>query len=290
MPETPNELFGSEPLLEKRFGKEVFSNVPSTPGIYRFYDTCGKLLYVGKSKNLKKRLCTYKRAKPGRVSRKVGQMISRVARFDIEETETERDALLLENQWIREHRPPYNHANKQTEAYYHIYFLPGRKRYEFRLSMSIHEETDQKHWFGAFKGHAPVRRALGSLLQLLWMTENGHSSPFHLPVQLTRRLTPVRFILHTRNTSPLNQWDAAAMANQFFMGESCEILEFLATRIEHGETLSLFETRFLEDRLHHLKSFYDRKLQPYRFMRGSRQLIDRNELDDLVVKKRYPSG
>ena len=281
------ELFDNAPLLEKRLGKDAFADLPASPGIYRFYDEEGELLYVGKSKNLRKRVFSYKRAKAGRVSRKISRMISRVARFEIEKTKTEQEALLLENRWIREHRPPFNHANKQTEAYYHIYFMPGIHQFEFRLSMSIHTETSRDHWYGAFKGHALVRRSLGSLLQLLWMAEQNIQSPFHLPVQLTRRLTPVRYTLPVSRSSPLNRWDGAGGVDRFLMGESCEILDFLAILIETGTAPTHFQARYLEDRLHHLKTFFDRKLRPYRSMRGARRLIDRNQLDDLVIKERF---
>lgn len=287
MQQLTSELFDNTPLLEKRLGKSLFENLPASPGIYRFYDKQGDLLYVGKSRNLRNRIFSYKRAKAGTVSRKISRMISRIARFEIEETKTEKDALLLENRWIREHRPPFNHANKQTEAYYHIYFLPGVHQFEFRLSMSIHHETNRDHWYGAFKGHAPVRRSLGSLLQLLWMTEQNTRSPFHLPVQLTRRLTPVCFTLPLGRSSPLHRWDAAAGVDRFLMGESCEILDLLAVRIEASPALSHFQARFLEDRLYHLKTFFDKKLRAYRSMRGANRLIDRNQLDDLVVHERF---
>lgn len=282
-----SELFTTSPLLEDRLGKKTFSELPSTPGIYRFYDRSGELLYVGKAKNLRTRLFSYKRARAGSVSRKVSKLIGRIAAFEIEETESEQSALLLENQWIRDKRPPFNHANKQTEAYYFIYFKPEAASLEFRLSMRIHDETDEHDWFGSFKSHAVVRRSLGCLLQLLWMAEHGTQSPSHLPVQLTRRLTPMRYLLFMNPTSQLKNWDAAELIGHFFHGYSCELLDFLTVQIETGCWMSPFQTRFMEDRLHHLKTFYDRKLIPYHRMRGERQIISQHELDDLFVKQRF---
>lgn len=282
-----SELFSATPLLEARLGKEAFSELPSTPGIYRFYDSCGDLLYVGKAKNLRSRLFSYKRARAGSVSRKVSKLIGRIATFDIEETESEQSALLLENRWIRDKRPPFNHANKQIEAYYFIYFKPGAASLEFRLSMQVHDETDEQNWYGSFKSHAVVRRSLGCLIQLLWMAEHGTQSPHHLPVHLTRRLTPMRYMLFMKPTSPLRNWDAAELTTHFLHGYSCELLDFLGVQIETGCWMSPFQTRFMEDRLHHLKTFYDRKIIPNRQMRGERQLIKQQELDDLFVKHRF---
>lgn len=281
-------LIEPQPLLEERLGPETFNAIPKTPGIYRFYDSDDTLLYVGKAKNLRNRLFTYKRAKPGQVSRKVSRLIGRINRFEIEETDSERNALLLENRWIRDKRPPFNHANKQTEAYYFIYFKPSKTELEFRLAMRIHDETDPGDWYGSFKGHAPVRRSLGCLLQLLWMSEHDVSHPHHLPVQLTRRLTPVRYVMPFSADSLIDTYSVQDMIREWFLGESCDILDFLLIMIEEeNRQLTPFQIRFLEDRLHHLKNFYDRTLTRYRHIRGERRLIPQDELDDLVVEASF---
>lgn len=279
------KLIPAQPFLEERLGNAYFDGLPKTPGIYRFYDENDNLLYVGKAKNLRTRLFSYKRAKSGQVSRKVSRLIGRIVRLEIEETENEREALLLENRWIREKRPPFNHANKQPETYYFIFFKPDHTSLEFRLSMRIHDETNKDFWYGSFKGHAPVRRSLGCLLQLLWMAEHNEKSPHHLPVQLTRRLTPMRYIYSLAPDSPTIEYNIADAIQSWLLGESCELLNYLSVRIEFGkQKLSPFQTRFLEDRLHHLKSFYDRTLIRYRHLRGNQRIIDQDELDDLVVK------
>ena len=281
-------LIPAAPLLEERLGAGYFEDIPTTPGIYRFYDEADELLYVGKAKNLRTRVFSYKRAKPGQVSRKVSRLIGRIDRVEFEETDSERDALLLENRWIRDKRPPFNSANKQTEAYYFIHFKPSRDALEFRLAMRIHDETDPADWYGSFKGHAPVRRSLGYLLQLLWMAENEQASPHHLPVQLTRRLTPMRYLLPLEDASHIRTYEMECAIRDWFLGESCRLLDFLSVRIEYNDSPhSPFRTRFLEDRLHHLKTFYDRALTRYRDLRGDTQHIAQDELDDLVVKAAY---
>lgn len=283
-----SELFSATPLLEDRLGKEAFSELPPIPGIYRFYDSSGDLLYVGKAKNLRNRLFSYKRARAGSVSRKVSKLIGRIASFEIEETESEQSALLLENRWIREKRPPFNHANKQTEAYYFIYFKPEAASLEFRLSMRIHDETNEQNWYGSFKGHVPVRQSLGCLIQLIWMAEHGIQSPLHLPVQLTRRLTPMRYKLPLTSGSKILKFNVEDSIRRWLLGESCDLLEYVSTQFENGDhVLTPFQVHFLEDRLHHLKSFYDRALTRYRHLRGKRQIIAQDELDDLVIKSAF---
>ncbi|MDZ7756778.1 nucleotide excision repair endonuclease [Rhodohalobacter sp.] len=302
-----NSLFPSRSLLEERLGAERFDSIPTSPGVYRFYDGAGDLLYVGKAKNLRRRLFTYKRAKAGQVSRKVAEMIGRIDSMVWVETESEREALLLENRMIRGARPPYNHANKEPETYYFIYIKPDEAGVEFRLAMRIHEETDQRFWHGCFKGHATVRRSLGCLLRLLWMAEHNVKNPMHLPVQLTRNLTPMRYTLSLNLTAFKCKEDPVraggedvdkarrcqnpesppgvltGLIDSWIRGESCEILDWLIVQIECGERLAPFQVRFLESHLDILKTFYDRKLVPHRKLRGESRHIKQEELDDLLV-------
>lgn len=303
-------LFPSKPLLEERLGSEWFDPIPTSPGVYRFYDKTGKLLYVGKAKNLRRRLFTYKRAKAGQVSRKVAELIGRINSVVWVETETERDALLLENRMIRGGRPPFNHANKEPETYYFIYIKPDKTEVEFRLAMRIHEETDRRHWHGCFKGHATVRRSLGCLLRLLWMAEHSIKDPMHLPVQLTRNLTPMRYTLplvltaFRRKENPVSVRSTEfklsdnrrclkpgkspgmleGLLDSWIKGESCELLEWFVVQIESGEEMTPFNVRFLETHLDVLKTFYDRKLAPHRKLRGESRHIKQEELDDLMVR------
>ena len=89
----------------------------------------------------------------------------------------------------------------------------------------------------------------------------------------------VWYELHDEMESAIRDW---------LLGESCRLLDFLSVRIEYNDSPhSPFRTRFLEDRLHHLKTFYDRALTRYRDLRGETQHIAQDELDDLVVKAAF---
>jgi len=245
---------------------------------------------VGKAKNLRRRLFSYKRAKAGQVSRKVAEMIGQINSMVWVETESEREALLLENRMIRGARPPYNHANKEPETYYFIYIKPDETGVEFRLAMRIHEETDQRYWYGCFKGHAAVRRSLGCLLRLMWMAVHGIKNPMHLPVQLTRNLTPMRYSLPLdlkairREENPVEMPGMlTGLIDSWIQGESCKLLDWIVVQIDCGEHLAPFHVRFLETHLDILKTFFDRKLVPHRKLRGESRHIKQEELDDLLV-------
>ncbi len=293
MPQDLQSFFPDESILLNRLGKERFDLIPATPGIYRFYSDRSELLYVGKAKNLRTRLFSYKRAKSGQVSRKVARLITQIARIEIEATDSEVDALLLENSLIRKYRPTFNHANKQTEAYYFVYLKTDHTGMEFRLSMRIHKDTAEKFWHGCFKGHNSVRRSMGSMLQLLWMAEHQKRSPLMLPVQLTRRLTPMYYKLTWRLSGLSQQTNVTRLLTEWITGVSCELLDWLIVHIEYGsgKPLSRFETLFLENKLECLKTFYERKLVRHRKLREKLspdcKRIAQNELDDLRVRSGF---
>ena len=92
--------------------------LPKKAGVYRYYDKNGKLLYVGKAKNLKSRVCSYfnKSSK----SPKTLILIGRICEFDFVLTTSEAESLVLENNLIKEHRPKYNIRLKDDKSYPYI--------------------------------------------------------------------------------------------------------------------------------------------------------------------------
>lgn len=94
----------------------LLKTLPHQPGVYRFTDENGRIIYVGKAKDLKKRVSSYFNKESG-LSGKVQVMVKRVADISCVVTETETDALLLENNLIKTHQPKYNINLKDDKTY-----------------------------------------------------------------------------------------------------------------------------------------------------------------------------
>lgn len=96
--------------------KEKIRTLPSDPGVYRFLDAQGTIIYIGKAKNLRKRVSQYF-VDPERLTRKTRVLVSKIADLEHTVVESEQDALLLENNLIKQYQPRYNILLKDGKTY-----------------------------------------------------------------------------------------------------------------------------------------------------------------------------
>ena len=95
--------------------KPIISTIPQKPGVYHFYDFDGEVIYVGKAKNLKRRVSSY--FTKTHKSLKTKNLVSKITDISCIIVETEIDALLLENNLIKKHQPRYNILLKDDKSY-----------------------------------------------------------------------------------------------------------------------------------------------------------------------------
>ncbi|GAL15283.1 excinuclease ABC subunit C [Vibrio astriarenae] len=111
--------------------------VTSQPGVYRMYNIDSDVIYVGKAKDLKKRLSSYFRKKID--SEKTKALVSHIAKIDVTITHTETEALILEHNYIKQYLPKYNVLLRDDKSYPFI-FLSGHKH----PRVSIHRGAKKK--------------------------------------------------------------------------------------------------------------------------------------------------
>jgi excinuclease ABC subunit C len=94
--------------FDKKFGVGFLQELPETPAVYLFKDETGEVLYAGKAKNIRRRLSSYRSASRRKAHRKMRELVRVSDSIEVRLLESEGDALLAENQLIRELRPRYN--------------------------------------------------------------------------------------------------------------------------------------------------------------------------------------
>jgi len=267
--ETQLRLFAdSKPLLE-RFGAEFFRAVPRSPGVYLMAGEAERVLYIGKAKNLRQRLSSYKYA---RNSRKLARLTANVRTITWEICDDPLAASLRENELLRIHKPRFNVVNTRSEHYPFIGLKPGAESLGLWLTKSPEVLPGVCH-FGAFKGLPLVRSAFSALLRLLWRAEHPGHSIYDIPLRQ----------LGSPTTATINhKWETPLV--EFLGGQSEALIELLAA-------VSPADNGFAE--AFHL---HDVELLREFFARGPRrnadlrqvfclygQFIAQRELDDLIV-------
>ncbi len=269
----PLDLFQPVSVTQKeKINAAIKEMLPHDPGVYTMYGKRDEVLYVGKAKDLFKRITSYRYSK----SRKVQSMIAQISRIGFEVCKTETDAVLLENLLIRSLRPPFNHANKKPETYYFISTKRRGNKREFRLSMRVLE--DYPKVYGCFKGHGKVRKGLGALLKLLFLKEQKINSAHFLPSQLLSRLAPIRF------NSEISS-DVGVQIHQFLLGKSSKLMEDFEVLINDKLFIDRFTKNYFLNELELLKIFYvlgpERNQQMRQKLDLESELILQHQLDDL---------
>lgn len=141
--------------------KGFLSQLTLEPGVYRMYDSNGELLYVGKARNLKKRVSTYFLRASG--DARIETMVSQVARVEVSVTHSEDEALILESNLIKEYAPKYNIVYRDDKSY--PYVRLSAHAYP-RISYYRGAKTGKDRYFGPFPSAGAVKETLYTLQKL----------------------------------------------------------------------------------------------------------------------------
>lgn len=148
------------------------SVVPNSPGVYKYFDAAGNIIYVGKAKNLNKRMKSY--FQKDHLDIKTQQLVANISRFEYTIVNNETEALLLELSMIRNFKPKYNILLKDDRNYPYIKLT---KEEHPRLLLERHPERhDEAIFFGPFTNSWDARQTL-NLLNRLFKLRKCHPMP-----------------------------------------------------------------------------------------------------------------
>lgn len=247
--------------------KRFLKTATTKPGIYQMYDAANKLLYVGKAKNLKNRLASYFRDKG--IAIKTQALVAKIASIQVTVTNTEAEALILEQNLIKKSRPPYNILMRDDKSYPYIY-LSTDHRYP---QISIHRglKKGKGRYFGPYPSAGAVKESL-SFLQKVFQVRQCDTSFFNnrsrpcLQYQIRRCAAPcVEFV------SPEIYAESVQQTIMFLEGHNKTLIKQLADNMDKAAVELRFEDAAkLRDKIQQLQ-----KIQ-------ATQVID-NESGDLDI-------
>ena len=231
----------SEILNKYKFGlnviKKEIKSIPVSPGIYKMIDENGEVLYVGKAKNLKKRVSSY--SKLNNQSQRILNMISLVRKVELSITSTEAEALLLESNVIKANKPKFNILLKDDKSFPSILLTSN---HEFPQIKKHRGRKSQKgYYFGPFSSAGSVNRSLDAL-QKGFLLRNCTDNVFKLTTKpclqyQIKRCTAPCVGLVSREDYQIQ----VDQAKHFLNGDSDKIKEIFAEKMQEYSSNLDFE-------------------------------------------------
>jgi excinuclease ABC subunit C len=244
--------------------KAFLATLTHRPGVYRMLNARGEVMYVGKAKDLARRVSSYfRRASNARIA----SMVAQIADIQITVTHTESEALILENHLIKEHRPRYNVLLRDDKSYPYIHLSAG----DFpRLAFHRGARNKPGRFFGPYPSSGAVRETL-KLLQKLFPIRQCEDSYYAnrsrpcLQYQIDRCTAPcVGFVTPERYARDVHD------TVQFLEGRAQDVIERWVARMEAAaERLEFEEAARLRDQIAALKT-----VQEKQYVAGERGDLD----------------
>jgi predicted GIY-YIG superfamily endonuclease len=234
--------------FDRKFGAEFLESIPGSPGVYLVYDEKDQLIYVGKAKNLRRRLSQYRNTVRRKKHRRMRGIVNAAARIEIQCAESDFHACLREMTLIQEHRPHWNIVGAYSFLYPLIGIRSANGNIDFCMTTTpdaVLTEHPGFEFHGAFRSRRITGDAFFALMRLLRFI--GHVNPS----KKRARVPPHSYIFSFRRLP--SHW--AEVWASFYKGESPVAMEELVCNLVENAGARR-RSRKVQEHLDELKRFW----------------------------------
>lgn len=252
--------------MKATFDSQAFiTNLTHQPGVYRMYDSDGVVIYVGKAKDLRKRVTSYFRKQVDSVKTKA--LVKNIASMDVTVTNSEAEALILENSYIKKYRPRYNVLLRDDKSYPYIFISAHQHP---RIAFHRGTRREKGEYFGPFPNGSAVRESL-RMLQKLFPVRQCEDSYYRarsrpcLQHQLKRCLAPC-----VNLPTDAEYQQQVDLAKLFLRGKNQQVVDQLVERMQGAsENLEFEKAARFRDQIAALRQVQDRNA-----VSGNQDMLD----------------
>src|ERR1041385_6031723 len=250
-------LAKEKPDLQKRV-----QEVPHKPGVYLMRDRFNRVIYVGKARDLRKRVGSYfLPSKIAQADLKTRAMLEAVWDFEIHTVRSDAESVLLEGKLIKEYRPRYNVSFRDDKRFLLVKIDMSEEWPRFRLARF--KKDDSARYFGPYPHSGALRQTLNFMRKKLGVLTFGRGSPTERELKSSTYQVPVRL----SETTVEQYRDRVAQACEFLDGKSREMIGILEEEMHKAANKTDFEKAAeLRDMIEDLR---DTTKPMRRFTRGS---------------------
>ena len=241
--------------------QQLAHKLPADPGIYKYYDARGILIYVGKAKCLKKRIASY--FTKNQNSFKTIELVQKIDRIEFTIVDSEQDALLLENSLIKQYKPRYNILLKDDKGY--PYLVIKKERFP-RVFSTWKKYNDGSIYLGPFTSKGTVREVLSFIKQFIPLRtcklnlskENIDKQKFKpcLEYHLGNCLAPCA-ALQTED----DYLDSLEQLKNMLKGNMSQLMGHLKKQMQaHAEDLDFEKAAYLKNKIELLQTYQEKSV------------------------------
>lgn len=282
----PNSKSQGVNSFAEHFDDSFFESVPEQAGVYLVLDSSEGVIFIGKSKNLKKRIKSYKYVDPVRASNNAWNIVSEAADIQWETFRNVKKATLRANYLIRRYRPRYNSYSSSSESYRFIGFKLINNQVHFMTGNDI-RIFDDHLVYGSFKHFGQFIRGYSSLLRLFWAINQEPNQIERIPLLLLKRQPPETYSIAFNSSWKQKEMDRwVYLLKRYLKGTALALVKEMKKNLNDTfDSSDSFLERLFKNDFREMTLFYEKgpkiNFSLYQRYHLKSPLIAPDELDDL---------